>query len=229
MLVVIYLLLLVTFRSVLLPLKAIAMNVASVAATYGVLVVVFQRGAGAGLLGFETSGHVTSFVPVLLLTLLFSLSTDYEVFLLSRIREEWLATGDDRVAVARGLALTAPLISGAAVLMLAVFARVRPRQRATRARARPRHGRRDRPRRHLGAPRARAGVDAAHGPVELVAPPPRRDPGHPQGSAATRPADAGPRGGRRPSAGCQPRWARRTLLRWGVGHPRRPAAEAGFG
>ena len=122
MLVVIYLLLLVTFRSVLLPLKAIAMNVASVAATYGVLVVVFQRGAGAGLLGFETSGHVTSFVPVLLLTLLFSLSTDYEVFLLSRIREEWLATGDDRVAVARGLALTAPLISGAAVLMLAVFA-----------------------------------------------------------------------------------------------------------
>ena len=53
--------------------------------------------------------------------------------------------------------------------------------------------------------------------------------GHPQGSAATRPADAGPRGGRRPSAGCQPRWARRTLLRWGVGHPRRPAAEAGFG
>jgi len=122
MLVVIYLLLLLTFRSVLLPLKAIAMNVASVAATYGVLVVVFQRGLGAGPLGFDVSGHITSFVPVMLLTLLFSLSTDYEVFLLSRIREEWLVTRDDRVAVARGLALTAPLISGAAALMVAVFA-----------------------------------------------------------------------------------------------------------
>ncbi|MGV1008396.1 MAG: MMPL family transporter [Dermatophilaceae bacterium] len=122
MLLVIYLLLLLTFRSVFLPLKAIAMNVASVAATYGVLVVVFQHGLGSRLLGFETSGHVTNFVPVLLLTLLFSLSTDYEVFLLSRVREEWLTTGDDHVAVARGLALTAPLISGAAVLMVAVFA-----------------------------------------------------------------------------------------------------------
>ncbi len=121
MLVVIYLLLLFTFRSVLLPLKAIAMNIASVAATYGVLVVVFQHGLGSRLLGFESSGQVTNFVPVLLLTLLFSLSTDYEVFLLSRVREEWLETGDDRVAVARGLALTAPLISGAAVLMVAVF------------------------------------------------------------------------------------------------------------
>jgi RND superfamily putative drug exporter len=121
MLVVIYVLLLLTFRSVFLPLKAIAMNVASVAATYGVIVLVFQRGLGADLLGFESSGQVTNFVPVLLLTLLFSLSTDYEVFLLSRVREEWLQTGDDRVAVARGLALTAPLISGAAVLMVAVF------------------------------------------------------------------------------------------------------------
>lgn len=122
MLVVIYVLLLLTFRSVFLPLKAIAMNVASVAATYGVLVLVFQHGLGARVLGFETSGQVTNFVPVLLLTLLFSLSTDYEVFLLSRVREEWLKTGDDRAAVARGLALTAPLISGAAVLMVAVFA-----------------------------------------------------------------------------------------------------------
>jgi len=122
MLVVIYALLLVTFRSVFLPLKAIAMNIASVAATYGVLVVVFQGGLGAGLLGFESSEHVTSFVPILLLTLLFSLSTDYEVFLLGRVREQWLATGDDRIAVGRGLALTAPLISGAAALMVAVFA-----------------------------------------------------------------------------------------------------------
>lgn len=121
MLVVIYLVLMVTFRSIFLPLKAIAMNVASVAATYGVLVVVFQEGLGADLLGFEPTGNVTNFVPVLLLTLLFSLSTDYEVFLLSRVREEWAAGATDAQAVARGLALTAPLISGAAVLMVAVF------------------------------------------------------------------------------------------------------------
>lgn len=122
MLVVIYVLLLIIFRSILLPLKAIALNIASVAATYGVLVLVFQEGLGAGLLGFEPTGQVTNFVPVLLLTLLFSLSTDYEVFLLSRVREEYVAGAGNTESVARGLALTAPLISGAAVLMVAVFA-----------------------------------------------------------------------------------------------------------
>lgn len=121
MLVVIYLVLLVTFRSVLLPLKAIAMNAASVAATYGVMVVVFQHGVGAGLLGVEPTGQITNFIPVLMLTLLFGLSTDYEVFLLSRVREEWLLGADDRTAVAKALAVTAPLISGAAILMVAVF------------------------------------------------------------------------------------------------------------
>lgn len=121
MLVVIYVLLLLIFRSVFLPLKAIALNVASVAATYGVVVAVFQHGWGAQLLGFEPTGQVTNFVPVLLLTLLFSLSTDYEVFLLSRVREEWRAGHDNTTAVARGLELTAPLISGAAVLMITVF------------------------------------------------------------------------------------------------------------
>lgn len=121
MLVVIYLLLLVIFRSVFLPLKAIALNVVSVAATYGVLVLVFQHGWGTDLLGFEPTGQVTNFVPVLLLTLLFSLSTDYEVFLLSRVREEWRKGYDNTTSVARGLQLTAPLISGAAVLMITVF------------------------------------------------------------------------------------------------------------
>ncbi|MFF3399034.1 MMPL family transporter [Streptomyces sp. NPDC002659] len=121
MLAVIYLLLLVTFRSVFLPLEAILMNLVSMAATYGVLVLVFQDGWGSGLLGFDTSGYLTNFVPVLLVTLLFSLSTDYEVFLLSRIREDHVATGDDTGSVARGMAATAPLISGAAVLMVAVF------------------------------------------------------------------------------------------------------------
>jgi len=121
MLVVIYLLLLIIFRSVFLPLKAIALNVASVGATYGVVVLVFQHGLGAELLGFEPTGQVTNFVPVLLLTLLFSLSTDYEVFLLSRVREEWRKGYDNTTSVARGLELTAPLISGAAVLMITVF------------------------------------------------------------------------------------------------------------
>ena len=121
MLAVIYLLLLLTFRSVFLPLKAILMNLVSVAATYGVLVLVFQDGCGSGLLGFDESGYLTNFVPVLLVTLLFSLSTDYEVFLLSRVREDYVSTGDDTGSVARGMAATAPLISGAAVLMVAVF------------------------------------------------------------------------------------------------------------
>ncbi|MDN5771607.1 MAG: MMPL family transporter, partial [Microlunatus sp.] len=121
MLVVIYLLLLIIFRSVFLPLKAIALNVCSVAATYGVVVLVFQHGWGAPILGFEPTGQVTNFVPVLLLTLLFSLSTDYEVFLLSRVREEWQLGYDNTASVARGLALTAPLISGAAILMITVF------------------------------------------------------------------------------------------------------------
>ncbi|WP_052488884.1 MMPL family transporter [Streptomyces sp. 150FB] len=121
MLAVIYLLLLLTFRSVFLPLKAIAMNLLSVGATYGVLVLVFQDGLGSGLFGFDVDGHLTNFVPVLLVTLLFSLSTDYEVFLLSRVREDYVATGDDIGSVVRGMSATMPLISGAAVLMVAVF------------------------------------------------------------------------------------------------------------
>jgi RND superfamily putative drug exporter len=121
MLGIIYLFLLATFRSVFLPLKAILINLLSVAATYGVLVLVFQHGIGADLLGFERTGYVQNFVPVLLLTLLFSLSTDYEVFLLSRVREDYRRTGDGVGSVARGLARTAPLISGAALLMVVVF------------------------------------------------------------------------------------------------------------
>ncbi|NJQ13695.1 MMPL family transporter [Streptomyces bohaiensis] len=121
MLAVIYLLLLFTFRSLFLPLKAIAINLLSVSATYGVLVLIFQDGWLSGPLGLDADGRLTNFVPVLLVTLLFSLSTDYEVFLLSRVREDYLATGDNTGSVARGMADTMPLISGAAVLMVAVF------------------------------------------------------------------------------------------------------------
>jgi len=121
MLAVIYLLLLITFRSVFLPVKAILMNLLSIGATYGVLVLVFQHGFGADLLGYAQFGYLQNFVPVLLLAILFSLSTDYEVFLLNRIREEHDAGQDNATSVANGLARTAPLISGAAALMIAVF------------------------------------------------------------------------------------------------------------
>jgi RND superfamily putative drug exporter len=121
MLAVIYLLLLLTFRSLLLPLKAIAMNLLSVGATFGVLVIVFQHGVGTRLLGVDGAGDVQNFVPVLLITLLFSLSTDYEVFLLNRVRELYLRTGDNTGSVASAMATTAPLISGAALLMVVVF------------------------------------------------------------------------------------------------------------
>lgn len=121
MLIAVYVVLLVTFRSLLLPLKAIAMNLLSIGATYGVLVLVFQNGLGTDLLNFEQTNYLQNFVPVLLLALLFSLSTDYEVFLLDRVREEYVATGDNTISVARGLARTAPMISGAALLMVAVF------------------------------------------------------------------------------------------------------------
>jgi RND superfamily putative drug exporter len=84
-------------------------------------VVVFQYGFGADLLGAEQFGYLQNFVPVLLLAILFSLSTDYEVFLLNRIREEHDAGEDNATSVANGLARTAPLISGAAALMIAVF------------------------------------------------------------------------------------------------------------
>jgi putative drug exporter of the RND superfamily len=121
MLVVLYLMLLVTFRSVLLPVKAIVMNLLSVGATYGAIVLVFQHGFGAHELGITTYGYLQNFVPMLLLAILFSLSTDYEVFLLSRIGEEYRTGIGNTASVAAGMARTAPLISGAALLMIAVF------------------------------------------------------------------------------------------------------------
>ena len=117
-----YLVLLVMLRSVLLPLKAIVMNVLSVAAAYGVLVVVFQFGWTDGLIGFDHLGYVNALTPPLLLAIVFGLSMDYEVFLLSRIRERYQATGNNRTAVAEGLAASAKTISSAALIMVLVFA-----------------------------------------------------------------------------------------------------------
>jgi uncharacterized membrane protein YdfJ with MMPL/SSD domain len=117
-----YVVLLILLRSVLLPLKAVVMNLLSVGAAYGVLVAVFQWGWLGGFLGLEKVGYLDWLTPPLVLAVVFGLSMDYEVFLLSRIRERWEATGDSRQAVAEGLAASAKTITSAAVIMAAVFA-----------------------------------------------------------------------------------------------------------
>lgn len=122
MLVLIFVILVITFRSILLPLKAIILNLFSVAATYGILVLVFAKGYGVGIFHAESNGYIIHFVPILLLALLFGLSTDYEVFLVSRIKEEYDKTGNNEESIAEGIEQTGPLITGAAVLMFAVFA-----------------------------------------------------------------------------------------------------------
>jgi uncharacterized membrane protein YdfJ with MMPL/SSD domain len=116
-----YLVLLVVLRSVLLPLKAVLMNALSVAAAYGVLVVVFQWGWFDGITGYDSLGYVQAITPALLLAVVFGLSMDYEVFMLSRIKERYHATGDTQKAVAQGLAASAGTISSAALIMVAVF------------------------------------------------------------------------------------------------------------
>jgi RND superfamily putative drug exporter len=117
-----YLVLLLLLRSLLLPLKAVVMNLLSVAAAYGVLVAIFQYGWLDGFLGFQSLGYVNTMTPPFLLAIVFGLSMDYEVFLLSRIRERYEATGDNKRAVAQGLRASAATISSAALIMVAVFA-----------------------------------------------------------------------------------------------------------
>ncbi|MGZ8763612.1 MAG: MMPL family transporter [Acidimicrobiia bacterium] len=116
-----FILLLVVFRSILVPLKAAVMNLLSIGAAYGVIVMVFQWGWGRGLLGLEQAVPIEAFVPLIMFAILFGLSMDYEVFLLSRIREEFLRTGDNRESVATGVASTARVISSAALIMISVF------------------------------------------------------------------------------------------------------------
>ena len=115
-----FLLLMVVFRSLLVPLKAVVMNVLSIAAAYGVLVAIFQWGWGADLIGID-SGPIDSMLPLMLFAIVFGLSMDYEVFLLSRVREEYDRTGDSASAVADGLAATARVITAAAAIMVVVF------------------------------------------------------------------------------------------------------------
>jgi RND superfamily putative drug exporter len=116
-----YLVLLLLLRSVVLPLKAVLMNLLSVGASYGVLVAVFQWG-WLDWTGYDSPGYVDTIVPALVLAVTFGLSMDYEVFLLTRIRERWLAHGDNERAVEEGLVGSARIITSAAAVMVAVFA-----------------------------------------------------------------------------------------------------------
>lgn len=116
-----FILLMVLFRSIVVPIKAALMNLLSIGAAYGVLVAVFQWGWLAGFFGVASQGPIESFLPMMMFAILFGLSMDYEVFLVSRIREEYLRTGDNTEAVARGLSVTTRVITAAAAIMVAVF------------------------------------------------------------------------------------------------------------
>ncbi len=116
-----FLLLTLVFRSVLVPLKAALLNLLSIGAAYGVLVMVFQWGWGKELIGLEATVPIVSFIPMFMFAILFGLSMDYEVFLLSRVREEYLITKDNDSSVIHGIASTARVITSAALIMISVF------------------------------------------------------------------------------------------------------------
>ena len=116
-----FVLLTLVFRSIVVPLKAIVMNLLSVGAAYGLMVLVFQKGFAVDLLGFQRSEIIDAWIPLFLFSVLFGLSMDYHLFLLSRIRERFDQTGDNTEAVSYGLRRTAGLITGAALIMVAVF------------------------------------------------------------------------------------------------------------
>ncbi len=121
-LIVSFLLLMCVFRSLLVPLKAVVMNLLSIGASYGIIVAIFQWGWGKGLLGLDKTGPIESWIPMFLFAIVFGLSMDYEVFLLSRMKEEFDRTGNNSSAVADGLAVTARVITAAALIMVCVFA-----------------------------------------------------------------------------------------------------------
>ena len=116
-----FILLTVAFRSIVIPAVAIVLNLLAVGAAYGLLVLVFQKGVGNELLGFQQVDTVEAWVPLFLFSVLFGLSMDYQVFLLSRIKERYTQTGDTAGAVAFGVGSTARLITGAALIIIAVF------------------------------------------------------------------------------------------------------------
>ena len=116
-----FLLLLITFRSIVIPIKAVILNLLSVGAAYGVLVLVFQHGVGKGLLDFTYTDGVTAFIPIFLFVILFGLSMDYHVFILSRVREGYDAGMTTEDAIAHGVKVTAGVVTSAAIVMVFVF------------------------------------------------------------------------------------------------------------
>jgi putative drug exporter of the RND superfamily len=120
-LAVTFLLLLVMFRSIVIPVKAIALNLLGTLATFGAVVATYQWGWGAALFGFPHLDGISPYMPVMIFALVFGLSMDYHVFLLARVKERYDATGDTKAAVIEGVTRTGPLITGAALIMVAVF------------------------------------------------------------------------------------------------------------
>jgi RND superfamily putative drug exporter len=116
-----FVLLMLVFRSLLVPLKAVIMNLLSIGASYGVIVAIFQNGWLKNLVGIGKAGPIEAWVPMMLFAIVFGLSMDYEVFLLSRIKEEYDRDHDNATAVSHGLAKTARLITAAAAIMICVF------------------------------------------------------------------------------------------------------------
>jgi len=115
-------LLTIVFRSLVVPLKAVVMNLLSIGASYGIIVAIFQWGWFKGVIGVSKEGPIDAWVPMMLFAMVFGLSMDYEVFLLSRVREEYDRNGEDNgLAVADGLAATARVITAAAAIMVCVF------------------------------------------------------------------------------------------------------------
>ena len=166
-----FLLLMIVFRSVTVPLKAAAMNLLSIGGAYGVVVAVFQWGWLGGLFGLDGTYLIASPLPVIFFAVLFGLSMDYEVFLVSRIREAFHATGDNAESVARGLAATGRVITSGALIMMFVFLAFVAEPVAVREDDRTGSGDRHRDRRDRRPDGPGARDDGADGPGQLVAAP----------------------------------------------------------
>ena len=177
-LVLSFLLLMAVFRSLLVPLKAVIMNLLSIGAAYGVVVAVFQWGWFGSVIGVDKTGPIAPFVPMMMFAILFGLSMDYEVFLLSRIREEYDRTHDNAVAVADGLASTARVITAAALIMVTVFGSFVLRRSHHDQVVRRRAGHRNPDRRDRRADGVGPGDHGAAGRPQLVVPALAR-PAHP--------------------------------------------------
>ncbi len=193
------------FRSLVLPLQAVLLDLLSVAAAYGLLALVVEHGVGAQLLGIEQSGAVEAWVPIALFAFLFGLSMDYEVFIVMPMREAWDEGADRAAAVAHGLMRTGRIVTVAAAIMVAVFsgfvAGTRAGPPAVRARPRARHP----DRRHDRAPRRRAVARLPGRTAQLLAAPPS---GEARARRAVAPAGREQHGGRARGRDLRRSWRR---------------------